>query len=197
MDENKKRIYTTSELAEVMGLSGRRIRQLEKEGVFPKVARGRWDIAQVMQGYVSCIKAQAAKSGEELDLTQERTLLTRANRKKAELELQIMKGELHRSEDVEWVMNDMLGAFRARCLTIPSKTAPRLQGQTELAVIQNIIKKEIYEALLELSDYDPEVFYKQSKDTLVLENKEETPLETPEKETPEKEMPQSGRRKKK
>ncbi len=53
-----------------------------------------------------------------------------------------MRGELHRSEDVRRVMNDMLGAFRARVLAIPSKTAPRLLAQTDLAVVQDIIKKK-------------------------------------------------------
>lgn len=183
MGEATKWIYSTSELAEVLGLSDRRIRQLEKEGVISKISRGKYNLPQAVQQYINWIKSQAtAKSEEEFDLKKEKTLLTRAQRQRVELELQIMRGELHRSEDVKRVMNDMLGAFRARCLAIPSKAAPRLQGQTDLAVIQDVLKKEVYEALVELSEYDPEVFYLQSKDKLVLDDDDDKET-LPEKET--------------
>ncbi|WP_207559092.1 hypothetical protein [Geobacillus thermoleovorans] len=159
---------STSELAEIFGLSDRRIRQLEKEEALVKISRGKYDLKASVQRYIAFIKEQAEKTEEELDLTKEKTLLTRANRQKVELELQIMRGELHRSEDVRRVMNNMLSAFRARVLAIPSKTAPRLLAQTDLAVVQDIIKKEVYEALQELSEYDPHVFYAQSKDKLAI-----------------------------
>ncbi|GEA17753.1 hypothetical protein [Moorella sp. E306M] len=184
MGEGGKRIYSTSELAEILGLTDRRIRQLEQAGIISKLSRGKFDLAASVKQYIAWIKASSTESDEELDLKKEKTLLTRANRQKVELELQIMRGELHRSEDVRRVMNDMLGAFRARCLAIPTKAAPRLQGQTDLAVIQDIIKKEVYEALMELSDYDPEVFYARSKDKLAIEDEVDNKEEPPAKETP-------------
>lgn len=191
MAGEEKRICSTSELAEILGLTDRRVRQLEQAGIISKLARGKFDLAASVQQYIAWLKANSAESDEELDLKKEKTLLTRVNRQKVELELQIMRGELHRSEDVRRVMNDMLGAFRARCLAIPSKMAPRLQGQTDLAVIQDTIKKEVYEALTELSDYDPEVFYAQSKDKLAIEEIGD------EEEPPEKETSRRGRQKKK
>ncbi|WP_305142490.1 hypothetical protein [Geobacillus thermoleovorans] len=166
--KGKTIVVSTSEIAEIFGLSDRRIRQLEKEEALVKISRGKYDLKASVQRYIMFIKEQAEKTEEELDLTKEKTLLTRANRQKVELELQIMRGELHRSEDVRRVMNDMLSAFRARVLAIPSKTAPRLLAQTDLAVVQDIIKKEVYEALQELSEYDPHVFYAQSKDKLAI-----------------------------
>lgn len=191
MGDATKWTCSTSELAEILGLSDRRIRQLEQEGVISKIERGKFNLPKAVQQYISWIKSQAAaKYEEELDLRKEKTLLTRAQRQKTELELQIMRGELHRSEDVQRVMNDMLGAFRARCLAIPSKAAPQIQGQTDLAVIQDVIKKEVYEALAELSEYDPEVFYSQSKDQLVLDSDEEE-YETP----PVKETQRRGKKK--
>lgn len=170
MAEQDRWMVGTSELAEIMGLTDRRIRQLEQAEIIHKVSRGRFHLPTVIQEYVRWLKGQAAESDEKIDLTKEKTLLTRANRLKAELELQIMRGELHRSEDVRRVMNDMLGAFRARCLSIPTKVAPRVVGQTDLAVVQDLIKREVHEALLELSDYDPDVFYARSKDKLVLDD---------------------------
>ncbi|OQP00866.1 hypothetical protein B1689_07545 [Geobacillus sp. 44C] len=196
MSEQGKWVVSTSELAEILNLSDRRIQQLVKNEIISKISRGKFYLPTTVQEYISWIKAQMADSDEELDLKKEKTLLTRANRQKVELELQIMRGELHRSEDVRRVMNDMLSAFRARCLAIPSKAAPRLQGQTDLAVIQDVIKKEVYEALTELSEYDPEVFYSYSKDKLVLDD-EVGGEEQPEKGSSAKETPQRGRQKKK
>lgn len=186
---------STSEIAEIFGLSDRRIRQLEKEEALVKISRGKYDLKASVQRYIAFIKEQAEKTEEELDLTKEKTLLTRANRQKVELELQIMRGELHRSEDVRRVMNNMLSAFRARVLAIPSKISPRLLAQTDLAVVQDIIKKEVYEALQELSEYDPHVFYAQSKDKLAIDTDvEEESREEADEETAEKE-PRNGRKK--
>ena len=161
---------TTAQLAEILGLSDRRIQQLVKVGAIPKLDRNQYDLAAAIQSYLEFIKLQYEDTETELDLKKEKALLTRANRHKVELELKIMRGELHRAEDVERVMNDMLASFRARCLAIPTKAAPLIVGQEDLVIIQDIIKKEIHEALSELSDYDPDVFYSQSKDKLVLEH---------------------------
>jgi phage terminase Nu1 subunit (DNA packaging protein) len=168
MGNQGKWVVSTSELSEILGLTDRRIQQLVKNEIISRVGRGKFHLPTVIGEYIGWIKSQSTESDEELDLKKEKTLLTRANRQKIELELQIMRGELHRSEDVRRVMNDMLGAFRARCLAIPSKAAPRILAQTDLAVIQDAIKKEVYEALTELADYDPQAFYAHSKDTLAL-----------------------------
>jgi len=193
--KGKTVVVSTAEISEILGLSDRRIRQLEKEDALVKINRGKYDLKASVQRYIEYIKAQAEKTEEELDLTKEKTLLTRANRQKVELELQIMRGELHRSEDVRRVMNNMLGAFRARVLAIPSKTAPQLLSQTDLAVVQDIIKKEVYEALQELSEYDPHVFYAQSKDKLAIDIEEED-NEAVDEEIAEKEPQRNGRKKK-
>lgn len=172
LDENSK-VVSTKEISEILGLSDRRIRQLENEGALVKIAHGKFHLPDSIQRYIEFIKEQS-EPDEETDYYKERALLTRANRQKAEMELKIIQGEVHRSEDVEKVMNDMLGAFRSRTLVIPNKISPLLIAQTEVEVVKSIIKKAIHEALLELSDYDPQVFYAKSKDKLSLADPEET-----------------------
>jgi phage terminase Nu1 subunit (DNA packaging protein) len=170
LSQNKNPIVGTSELAGILGVTDSRIRQLERSGIIKKAGRGRYDLASAVQGYCAYLKEAAEK---EQGLS-EKDLLDRTRRQKIELEIQIMQGELHRAQDVERVMNDMLGAFRARCLAIPHKLAPRLLGINELPAVQAEIKKDIYDALTELSDYDPSIFYAQSKDKLVLKESGET-----------------------
>ena len=166
MSEAKQPIVGTSQLALILGLTDSRIRQLERSGIITKIGRGRYDLASAIQGYCAYLK----ESTEKQEGLSEKDLLDRTRRKKIELEIKIMQGELHRAEDVRRVMNDMLGVFRARCLSIPHKLAPQLVALTELPAIQSVIKKDIYEALTELSDYNPSVFYAQSKDKLVLDD---------------------------
>ncbi|CAM4111609.1 hypothetical protein [Mesobacillus thioparans] len=183
-------IVSTKQLSEIMGVSTRRINQLEAEGAFLKVARGKFDLAASFRRYIEYLTEE--KKDDELNKTVEEALWTRARRQKAEIELQIMKGELHRSEDVRRVMNNVLGSFRTRILAIPSKLASRLQAQTDLAIIKEILKDAMHEALTELSDYDPHVFYAESKDKLSLQEGEDGDLES---ELAEKEPPANGRKK--
>jgi hypothetical protein len=73
-------------------------------------------------------------------------------------------------------MNNMLTAFRTRILAIPTRVASQLIGQQDMAIVQDKIKKVLNEALNELTDYDPNVFYAESKDKLSIEEDEDDGL---------------------
>lgn len=161
-------IATTKEISEILGFTDRRIRQLENEGSLVKVGRNKFDLPASIQRYIEVTKEQS-ESEEDMDYNKEKTLLTRANRKKAEMELKILQGDVHKSEDVENVMNDMLTSFRAQVLVIPGKAASQVLGLTELEVIKDILKEMIHETLQELSDYEPNIFH--GKDVVELEEK--------------------------
>lgn len=165
-----KDIYTvsTKEICEILGLSERRIQQLAKEEILIRISHGKYDLPTSIQKYIDYIKEQS-KTGEELDKVTEETLLVRVRRQKAEIELDIMQGNVHLSEDVEKVMNDMLSSFRAQVLVIPGKAAPQLIGMTEIEPIKAILKNYIHEALQEMSEYDPAAFYNKSKSNITVE----------------------------
>lgn len=162
-------IVTTKELSEILDLSPRRIQQLAKENALVRASRGKYDLPSSIQAYIEYTNEP---NPDELDKTEEETLWTRARRRKAELELNIMQGEVHKSEDVEKVMNDMLGSFRAQLLVLPGKLAPLLIMQNEVEVIKSIIKDYIYEAMEEMSTYNPHTFYAKSNDDLSIEIEE-------------------------
>ncbi len=94
----------------------------------------------------------------------ERAKNEQIKREKAEIELAALRGEMHHAEDVETVLNDMLTAFRAKILSIPTKLAARVLGQTDIGVVQSMLTEELYEALAELSEYDPEAFSPRNED---------------------------------
>ncbi|MGG3448643.1 hypothetical protein ABER98_01780 [Domibacillus aminovorans] len=192
-DENSM-IVSSKEISLILGVSDSRIRQLTNEKALIRVSHGKYDLPASVDAYLN-YRLNKEKPDGELDKTTEEALWTRARRKKTELELQIMRGELHRSEDVERVMNDMLAAFRAKILSIPSKFAPQIVGKTEIPPIKEVLKKGVHEALEELTDYDPTVFYDISKDKMHLEDDEDAGI-SEEKELSEKEPVNRGRKKK-
>lgn len=166
-------IVSTTDLCEILDLSPRRIQQLTKDNALVRISRGKYDLPESIRAF---IEYSTDKPDEELNKTTEEALWTRARRQKAELDLQIMKGELHRSDDVERVMNNMLSVFRTRVLAIPSKVSHRVVGETEIAVVKGIIKEAVIDCLAVLSDYDPHVFYAESKDKVSLDEEDDSDL---------------------
>ena len=75
-----------------------------------------------------------------------------------EIKLQLIKGQVHKAEDVEAVMTDMFTKFRSKMTALPSKLAKKLEGK-QRAEIQRILKEEIDNALVELSNYNAADFY--------------------------------------
>ena len=149
-------ICTTNRLAEIIGLSDRRIRQLEDAGILQKLERGKYNLPAAIQSYVKWIKDQAQKDNEDLDLTHERTLLTKAQREKAEIELGELRDEIYRADYIIPVMQELLLGVRNRLLAIPQRCAPQAMAATELIDVQEIIKAEIYDALTELAAWTPD-----------------------------------------
>lgn len=154
-------VLNLKELAELLGVTPRRIQQLVDEGVVIKNGRGKYEGARSVQNYIhyqlNVFQGKLEREGE-VDYLNERALHEKAKREKAELELAVIKNELHRADDIRDIMSDMLVAFRSKILAMPSKLAPQLVGHTEIAVIMEAITKEAHEALSELSEYNPADF---------------------------------------
>ena len=70
-----------------------------------------------------------------------------------------MQGELHKSEDVERVMTDMLVSIKSKLLSMPSKLSPMLVSRTDIDFIKRTINSEVLEVLNELKDYNAKDFY--------------------------------------
>lgn len=151
-----QRVVSTAEISEILGLTDRRIQQLLKDGTISRIDRGKFDLPKTIQQYIAWSGMKKEQKNEQTDdYKREKALLVRANRQKAELELQTMCREPHHSDDVKREINNMVAVFRTRTLMVPEEVAPQVAGKTELPIIQEIIKKEVYETLTELSNYNP------------------------------------------
>ncbi|KMT22996.1 hypothetical protein [Clostridium cylindrosporum] len=156
-------VVAGSYLANIFGITDRRVRQLAEEGIIVRVKKGRYDLVESIKAYIVYLKTnqdiKESKSDADLDYDREKAMHERVKREMAELNLAEMKGQIHYADDVENVMNDMLSNFRSKVLSMASKLAPILIARSDVNQIQDMINKESYEVLEELSNYDPRLFY--------------------------------------
>lgn len=142
-------LYTSKVVAQWIGLTERRVRQLRDEGVIEEYKPGLYDLQPTVLRYIRYVGGAGKES-----LTHERTMLTAAKRQAAEMENDLRRGDLHKTEDIERGMKTMILNIRSRFLALPAKLSPVLASmsgnQTE---IFDTMKAAIDETLEELSDY--------------------------------------------
>jgi hypothetical protein len=162
---------SADDLAEILDLSQRRIYYIAKEGkIFTSEPDGKFNIPNCVDSYFK----YKYFTDDKLNYDKEHTLLEKAKREKAELQLAKMKNELHSGEIVENILSGMIITCRNRLLSISQKIAPQLIGQKNISKISDIIGIEIRAALLELSEYDPAMFIDEEGD--VVDVNEETEI---------------------
>ncbi len=152
-------------LAEITGMSDRHVRNFADEGIFVRNSHGRYLLMKSLKNYILNLKV--AKAGEkvasdfekdELDLENEKAHHEHLKAMITEIRLQLIKGQVHKSEDVGAVITNMFTNFRSKMTAVPYKLAPKLEkkNRTEIA---DILKEEINFALSELADYKPSDYY--------------------------------------
>lgn len=155
-------VVSTSVIAKMFGLTDRRVRQLVEEGVLKRVGHGRFNLIDTVNQYVTFLRLQGEEAGEQEvseALEYEKWLHEKAKREKAEIELAHIKNEMHKSVDVERVMNHMLASFRAKLMSMPSKLALTLVDRESPDFIESVLEKNVHEVLTELANYDPSMFF--------------------------------------
>ena len=97
--------------------------------------------------------ADRATAAEGQAVLAGRARLTRARARRAELEVAALERSLLPYDEVVTAWQQLVAAFRARCLSLPSKLAPRL-AMSEATEIHKVITAAVREALEELSRFD-------------------------------------------
>lgn len=141
-------------IAKLLDVTPRRVQQLANEGIIPKPkARGQYEIVPCVVGFIRHLRGML--NGEAGDLASEKTRLTRAQAEKTEIETARMKGELVSLADAERGWSALVGAFRAKMLTLPPRAATALLNKTEKDA-ERILTDMVCEALAELSNWKPD-----------------------------------------
>ena len=153
---------SSSELACVLGITGRNIRQLVEDGQLEKVD-GRFILSDSVQRYVA-FKSKRDKDDEEKRL--EKTRLTadvtmKASKAQiAKMEADELRGKMHRSEDVAAMTEDLIYTIRGSLMALPGRLAVDVAATATPAEAAEIIRKEVHALMRELANYqyDPEKY---------------------------------------
>ena len=149
---------STTELACILGITGRYVRQMAEDGVLSKVDKGRFLLAESVQKYIKYTAKDAMKL-DKAKRTAEVTLKA-SKAQVAKLEAEEMKGKMHRAEDVEAMTSDLVYAIRGALIALPGRLAVDVAAVESPAEASEIIRKEVYKVMRELANYryDPQKY---------------------------------------
>lgn len=142
---------TEAQLANLLGLTSRRVRDLVSDGVIPRVAPARFDARAATRAYCEWLreKASRGKGSQDPAYREERTRLSRHQADKAELANATLRRELIPAAEVENTWSLILRNVRAEMLAVPSRVQARLAGLSRSDVA--VIDREIRDGLILLS----------------------------------------------
>lgn len=166
-----KKMVKSAVLAELFGITTRRIQQLAKEGILSvtKVANeNQYELSQAIKEYINHLNERAdGKGNKEIESLETQKLKAETEFKQAKakmvgMELRELEGQMHRSEDVEFAIEDLVLNVRQLLLAMPGRLAVDVSNSKNSKVASKLISDEVNSILNQLSDYtyNPN-FYKQ------------------------------------
>lgn len=176
MAEGKQNLQGSAIIAKLFGVTDRRVQQLAKDGVIPaaSVRPYKFDLLPTVQAYIRYLSEKAngkeSKSADtvqaEADKLRAEADLKQSKAKIAEMQLKELEGKMHRSEDVEAVMNDLVYTVRSMIMALPGRLAMDIVQTSNANEASALIRSECYKILNELAGYkyDPEVYQRRVRD---------------------------------
>lgn len=162
IDPKKTYEVTSETLAYAFDVSSEWIRQLGDEGTLEIIRKdNRTRIFDLFPAIRAYSKYQRDYNQNKTQTTEEMTIAKdaadlrykEARAGKMELELSELKGQMHRAEDVEIVVSDMVAKLRAAVLALPGRLAVDTAGARTPKESSAIIKAAVDELLNETAEY--------------------------------------------
>ena len=154
---------TTTELAAILGITARRVQQMAQDGTVISVRRGYFQLGDAVQRYINFLsKPQVSEAEQKLETArkQSEAQLKLSKAQLAKMEVEELKGRLHRSEDVEAFTEDLIYTIRSALLSLPGRLSVDVAATSSPAEASERIRKEVHAIMRELSNYryDPEKY---------------------------------------
>ena len=143
------------ELAVVLGVTARSVRMLAEDGVLRK-HDGRYNLASSVQAYINFKKRESTdetRKAESIKAKAEAQIKA-AKAQIVKMEADELSGKMHRAEDVETLMNDMVYEVRSALMALPGRLAVDVSEAASAAEASTIIAREVHKVMKELSQYD-------------------------------------------
>jgi phage terminase Nu1 subunit (DNA packaging protein) len=135
-------------LAAAISVTPQHVSQLERRGIIEKSGYGRYAVSEIAKVVAFREGSPRSETPATPELTLERTLLVRAQREKAELELAVRRGDMVSRADEEAKAIEVAVNIRNRLLAVAERCSHRLGLKRDVTLA---LDEEIRTALTELS----------------------------------------------
>lgn len=153
MEITPKTEVSTREIAIILGVTARWVQQLTQDGIFSTIGdRRRYLLAETIQAYVEYRSAKEP-TDTELEKLEAELSIKKANAIIKVLEAKELQGKMHRSEDVADMTEDLVFTIKGMLLSLPGRLAVDVVHVKDSAGAANLIRKEVYAIMEELSNY--------------------------------------------
>jgi phage terminase Nu1 subunit (DNA packaging protein) len=149
---------TLDQIAHLLKLTPRMVNIHVKHNGMPRVDRGQYDVVKCVHWYLDYKDRLIgeARRGDESE-QQARARLTKATADLRELELARERGELIPADTIKFLWERVVVSFKTKMLSIPTKLPQRLVACRDINQVKDLLEREIYEALNELSMADIDI----------------------------------------
>ncbi len=166
MDISK--LKPTEFLANYFGISARRVQQLAQDNIIPSVKeKGNYyfDPPIAIKKYITFLQDALNKKNKNTEEQENKKLdveirLKEAKASYAELELNELKGKMHRAEDVEELISDLAATIKGMIIALPGRVAMDVAKLDTAAEVSAVLEKACFEICEQLTEYEynPEYF---------------------------------------
>lgn len=152
MDINTNTEVSGTELAAVLGVTGRRIQQLAQDGIIES-NKGKYLLADAVQKYMDFRMKEKALSAAEKEKLDADVSIKKAKAIVSVLEAKELQGKMHRSEDVAAMTEDLIYTIRSMLVALPGRLAVDVAAINTPAEAAEFVRKEVHKVMEELSNY--------------------------------------------
>lgn len=154
---------TVKDFGTLVGISERTVRRLIKTGKIPAKSQNplRIKVDDGLSAFMNHLKENAKSEDRPVDDEKARSEKLRADAdisiykaKQEEAKWKEMEGQLHRSEDVQAMTEDLIYTIRGAIIALPGKLAMNVAAEDDPNVCSKIIKEEVILVLEGLSNYE-------------------------------------------
>ena len=169
----------TTQLAKFLDITPRHLRRLKADGILTLARdadgselRGRYELLPNNIAYIRYLRRlERPDDVAENQYQSLRNQRMRAEAEHASLDLKLYKSQLHRADDTEFVVGNMITAAKARIRKIPRRVTRLVLGLTEFQKIYDTLYAEIEAALREIAGYSRKMFARENREYLKAEGR--------------------------
>ncbi len=168
MEINAKTEVNSTTLAVVLGITARRVQQLAQDGIFKAHVRGKYLLSEAVQKYIEFRSQEKEVSTTDKEKQEADASIKKSKAIIAMLQAEELQGKMHRSDDVAAMTEDLIYSIRGMLMALPGRLAVDTADASTAAETSEIIRKEIYKMMKEISlyEYDPQKYEERVRDRL-------------------------------